>query len=338
MKNKRIKILIAAVILLCVAAVLIFVFRNDNTSDAEKTGISLRLPIPIVDMAFAPYYVAADRGIFESHALDVVIEPGSAELNPVALVAQGVDDFGVLGGPELLLRARSQGLPLVGIALTHVDSDFVVLLTRTESGITELPQLAGQRVGFFFGHISTDILRMLFAINKVQIEEVDVGFDYSPLLTGRVAAEWAFRTTAGIQLPARGERINIISPAAYGIHTHGHVLVTNEDNVRTRPELVQRFVDAFLEATQYELDHPDDAIAAAQSRDASFSVEVAKKQIEIYHAAIKRNPQIGAFPKNAVERAWSQMQSAGVVAGNINPSDAYTNAFVDAHYARAKAE
>ena len=60
---------------------------------------------------------------------------------------------------------------------------------------------------------------------EIKPEEVDVGFNYGALVSGDVAAQWAFTVTAGIDLPAKGTPINIISPADYGITTDGYTIL-----------------------------------------------------------------------------------------------------------------
>lgn len=329
--RRRIHISVVAGLALVVVALL--VLRPWQTTESQRlTNVSVRLPIPVVDMAFGPYYLGSDEGIFSKHGLNVSLEPGSAELNPAALVAQGVDNFGILGGPELLLRARAKGLPLVGIALLHVDSDFVVLVSLKERNITHLRQLEGRSVGFFHGHISTDVLHMLLNDQNVTVNEVDVGFNYEPLLTGTVDAEWAFRTTAGLFLPARGVPINMISPASYGIHTDGHVLITSEAMISDHPDQVQAFVSALIESVEAELARPEDAIRSARRRDPQLKVQTAEQQLAVYHPSIRRNRRIGQFPAGAVARALDQMQRTGVLTTDINPEQAFTNRFVDEHF------
>ena len=50
------------------------------------------------------------------------------------MVASGADEFGLLGGPDTLLVARSKGHPLVAIAVLHRDSNFpVIKLLKTDN-------------------------------------------------------------------------------------------------------------------------------------------------------------------------------------------------------------
>ena len=78
------------------------------------------------------------------------------------MVTVGTDTFGVLGGPDTLLVARSSGAPPQAIAIIHRNSNFACVITKKESGLNQVEQLAGKQVGFYYGHISTDVLRNYF--------------------------------------------------------------------------------------------------------------------------------------------------------------------------------
>src|SRR5882724_5658001 len=92
------------------------------------THVSIRLPIPIIEAGSTPFFVAQDKGFYKDEGLDVSIEMGSPELNPVKTVSVGTDDFGVLGGPDTLLVARSKGQELKAISILHRNSNFPVLI------------------------------------------------------------------------------------------------------------------------------------------------------------------------------------------------------------------
>ena len=326
------KTIIVGVLLAIALAIVIWRLSWPENNGKEDLEVSLRLPIPVVDTAFSPYYLGVDKKIFAKHGLSVTLEPGTPELNPVKMLSQGTDEFAVLGGPELLFTARAKGAPLVAIALIHKDSDFVVIVTPKKSGLTKVAQLEGKKVGFFYGHISTDILRMLLKKENVRISEVDVGFNYGPLISGELDAQWAFRTTAGIGLPAKGFDINVISPADYGIATQGHVVVTTEKMIKEKPEVVQAFLNAVLDAMKYSLDHVGEAVDSAIARDPKFKRPVGEKQMEIYNKAIRNNSQLGWIPEDAMQKTKEQMVSAGLVVDKFDVSAAYTTRFLQKYH------
>ena len=292
-----------------------------SSASAAPVEISVRLPIPVVDVAFSPYYLAQDEGYFADEGLSVTIEPGSAELNPVRMVEAGVDEFAVLGGPELLMSARANGAGLVGIALIHADANFPVILSLAESGIDTPAALNGKRIGFFLAHISTDVLRAFLSQESVDYTEVDIGFNYSTLLSGQVDASWAFRTTAGITLPAQGVELNVIDPGDYGITSQGHLVVTHERTIAESPDLVRAFLRAVAAGAQHGIDHPGDAVASAMRRDTNFTEQIGNAQIAIYNETIQRNRVFG----------WMDADMLGGVAvldGGFDPTGGFRNDFL----------
>lgn len=315
---------------------LIFCIILGCSSQEEKSKdlkeISFRLPIPIVDAAFAPFYIAQDKGFFAKHGLKVKLEPGSAELNPTKMVAQGSDEFGVVGGPELLMTARDKGVPLVGFALLHKDSNFVVILTKRDSKLTKLSDLRDKKVGFFYGHISTDVLRYLFNKDNVNIKEVDVGFDYSQFIAGKIEAQWAFRTTAGITLPAKGVEVNEISPAEYGVVTQGYTLFTTENIIKNEPGLVKDFLSAIIEATEYSINNREDSIEATLKRDKNFKRDIAEKQLVVYEKVIKGNDKIGWIDMQSMEDTKNRLESQNILSSGLDFYHSFNTKFVEEYY------
>jgi NitT/TauT family transport system substrate-binding protein len=300
-----------------------------------KTKVSVRLPIPAADAIFSPYYLAIDKGFFAKQGLDVKLEPGTPELPPIKMVAQGANEIGVIGGPELLLNARAKKVPVVGISLLHRNSNFVTILSLKKNNLTKLKDLNGKKVGFFYGHISTDVIRMALAKENIKVQETDVGFDYGQMLNGKLDAQWAFRTTAGIALPAKGVELNSISPADAGIVTQGHMVITNESMIKDKPQVVQAFINAYLEGLKYSVEHPDEAIAATIKRDPNFKRAVGEKQLAIINPTIKANTVLGAIPAEAIDRTQKQMQAAKLLPAGFDPKSAYTTQFVDKYYSQS---
>ena len=312
-------------------------FVSCNGKRKAKEGnkvdeISIRLPIPVVDGGFAPYYLAQDKGIFEKYNLKVKLEPGSTELNPVKMVGQGVDQFAIVGGPELLMTARSNNVGIKAIGLLHVNANFVTILTKKDSPYKKLSDLQGQKVGFNYGHISTDVLRSLFLQENITVEEVDVAFNYNLFLADKLPAQWAFTTTAGLTLREKGYEFNDISPADYGIVTHGHTIITSEKLIKENPDLVKRFISAIIEATNYSLEHVDESIEAMQNRDKDFSASLAEKQLTINNQTILNNSEVLWIDATLLEDTKNRLVRLKIVPENFDLNASFDNSFLKEYY------
>lgn len=310
--------------------------KTPATSTAKDTKVSLRFPIPIVESGQATFYIAQDKGFYTQEHLDVQFNMGSRELNPVKTVATGQDTFGLLGGPDTLLVARSKGQPLVAIAVIHRNSNFPCLLTLKKSGITKLSQLEGKKIGFFYGHISTDVLHNLLHKNNIHYTEVDVGFDYSQLITGKIDAEWAFTVTAGLDLPAKGIEVNVISPADYGIVTQGYTIFATEKTIKERPDTVLRFLRASLRGVKYTVEHPKEANQSVLKRDPTLDPALSLKRQMAYNAVTSDSDRYppGYMDREMFQSTYDRLIEEKVIKEPFDVSTAYTTEFLEKIYRR----
>jgi len=321
-------------------AVLILVGCSNNESITGKAiqdvneKVYLRLPIPIVEAGQTPFYVAEDKGYYDNEGLDVTFNMGSPELNPVKMVASGTDQFGVLGGPDTLLVAISKGQPLVAIAVIHRNSDFPVILTLKDSGLIKVEDLEDKKVGFFYGHISTDVLRNLFRKENVHVEEVDVGFNYNPLISKQIDAEWAFRVTAGLDLPAKGIEVNTISPADYGINTHGYTIFTTEEMIKNNPELVEKFLRATIKGIIDSVKDPQDSVESLATRSDKVNKDLEYKRLLMYNEVTSISQQFppGYMDEEMFQETYDRLKEEGVLDKEFNVNEAFTTQFLDEIY------
>lgn len=323
---------ISVVIILLAAGAAYWLWRTEQRQNGGATPVSVRLPIPIIEAGSAPFFVAQDRGYYAEEGLDITFEMGSRELNPVKTVTAGTDMFGVLGGPDTLLVARSKGQQLKAIMVFHRNSNFPVLISLASSNVTNVEDLRDQKVGFFFGHISTDVLRNLFRKKDVRVTEVDVGFDYSQLLSGQLKACWGFRTTAGLDLPAKGVEISMINPAdAGGIVSHGYTVFATEKTVADKPDVVEKFVRATLRGIRYTVDHPEEANKALLKRDPNLDEALSLNRLRMYNevtSATAAHPP-GYMDKEMFQATYDRLKEEGVIDKEFDVTTAFTGMFID---------
>lgn len=304
--------------------------KNTNivTKDMEK--VSVRLPIPVIEAGQTPFYVAYDKGYYKDEGLEVDFGMGSKELNPVKMVVAGKDTFGVLGGPDTLLTARSKGHNIKAVSILHKESNFPCLITLKSSGITKLKQLQDSKIGYFYGHISTDVLRNMLKKNSIKHTEVDVGFDYSQLIAGKIDAEWAFTVTAGLQLPYKGVDINIISPKDYNITTHGYTIFTTDKMIKNNPKLVAKFVKATLKGVAYMVKNPKDALQSLLKRNPKLQQDLSLTRLEKYIEVTSngRNFPLGYMDEHMFKETYHRLLEEKVIEKEFDIKEAFTTDFL----------
>ena len=300
-------------------------------SKPTRESVSLRFPIPLVESGQASFYLAQDKGFYAEENLDVKFEMGSKELNPVKMVVSGTDTFGLLGGPDTLLVARSTGAPLKAVAIIHRNSNFPCIITKKDSGLTKVEQLAGKQVGFYYGHISTDVLRNLFRRTNTTVTEVDVGFDYAQFIQGKIDASWAFTVTAGFDLPAKGVELNFISPADYGIVTHGYTIFASDETVAEKPDVVRRFLKASLRGVQAAVADPEAANQSLLKRGPQLDAALNLKRQKAYNAVTSNSAEFpaGYMDREMFQTTYTRLAEEKVLKKEFDPADAYTTRFLE---------
>ena len=291
---------------------------------------TIRLPMGYVaDPQYAPLYVAVERGYFAEEGLALEFDY-SFETDGIALVGAGELPLAVASGEQILL-ARAQGLPVVYVMQWWQDFP-VAIAALTEAGIREPADLAGRNVGVpgFFGASYVGLVGLLSA-NGMTLDDIDaneIGFNQvESLLTGQSEAIVVYINNEPVQLRQRGEAIDVIAVADYAdLVANG--FLTNEQTIAENPELIQRFINAFMRGLLDTLADPDAAY------------EISKKFVEglddsrkgVLEASL---PLWGTEPLGRTDPAsWVVTQDVllemGLLAGPLPDLDkAYTNEFVE---------
>ena len=209
----------------------------------------------------AALIVAKEKGYFAAQGLDVQLEEPTDPSVPPKLVAAGQADLAVSYQPELYLQ-REAGLPLMRTA-TLVATPLNTLIVRADSNIHSIADLKGKTIGYSVAGIEDALLTALLGTANLTLDDVtrtNVNFALTPaLLTGQVdAIIGGFRNFELHQMQVAGTPGRAFYIEEHGIPAYDElIIVAHADNVN-RDQLA-RFNDALEAATQYTLNHPEDA-------------------------------------------------------------------------------
>lgn len=214
----------------------------------HKDQVTFRLKW-LIYSGFTPHFVALEKGYYDAQGLSVRIEPGGPGIDPLKLVVAGEADVGLASYDQILL-ARENGLPLVAIGEDTTKSG-VGFLSLSTSGIKRPQDFIGRKVGIMPGTDKGTMYEAMMArlrVDRSRVEEIPVQFNLSVLLNGTVEVFPAFITNQPILARAQGFDVNVIDPADYGIVPGGNVFFTSEATLKTRRDVLLRFLRAELKA------------------------------------------------------------------------------------------
>jgi NitT/TauT family transport system substrate-binding protein len=202
------------------------------------------------DMVAVQYYFAEDLGYFDQCGIDIEFQTAAEVENPGQLIVAGAVDIGILD-PLSYISGIHRGLPFVGIAVDTARTG-VAYVSLKETGIEGPEDLPGHTVGVNPGSDNLWFLEKIMEDNltpqqQEQVNIVPAGFAIEPLLAGRFDAFTAWTTDSSLNsLKHEGREFNEIRANEHGIETMGNVIVTSEQTLEEKPDMVRRFLAAVL--------------------------------------------------------------------------------------------
>lgn len=211
------------------------------------------------NISFTAAYVAKEKGYFEDEGLDVTIEhssPGGGE-QLQRLAAKDIE-FTTHTGENFVKQMVEQEPPFVAVAVLGHETDHS-LLVLDDSGINEIGDLAGKKIGIKTGEGSAPpwLLAMLKNANLDfdKVELVPVGYDPRVVLPdfgeGRVDALQVFRSNEPDTLERMGFKNKLFNPEDFDVRFLGQLYITHQDFVRDNPEMVRKFLRATMKAMEF---------------------------------------------------------------------------------------
>ncbi len=214
-----------------------------------------------------PWFVGIEKGLFVKHGLDLKHKMVQTGQEASKAMSAGEAMFGAAAFSNLPV-ALERGFQAVGVvgmlgdATNAFHDENLAVVARKEAGIRAIEDLAGKRVGTAVGGTGDEYLRLLLKkkgvpADRLKILNVPPGTQVAALQGGQVDAIAAWEPYGTMAL-AKVPGSVLISRG--GGHL-GYFIITQamRDVIRTRPDLVERFVAAMAGAAQYARQHPDEA-------------------------------------------------------------------------------
>lgn len=219
----------------------------------------------------APVVLAAEQGFFTDAGLEVDIIAPADPADPPKLVAAGKADLAITYQPQLHLQVH-EGLPLVRVG-TLVGTPLNCLMVNADGPVRTIADLKDRRIGFSVAGVEQAIVSALLAGAGLTLDDVrmvNVNWSLTPaLLSGQVDATiGGYRNFELTQMKLAGGEGRCFFVEEEGLPAYDElVFVANRD--RLDRDRVNRFLGAVERATQYMLNHPDEAraIFAAHAPD-----------------------------------------------------------------------
>jgi len=242
---------------------------------------------------FAGFYLAQEKGYYANERLKVKFLEGGLNVEVVGSLLSGKADFSVVSSEFVLVGRQKKKAPIVALAAIYRRSA-VVFAAMEESGIMTPADFVGKTIAALGkAESNSEFEYQLYAMMKrlgvdtSQMRLVPYDPSYASFYTGDVDITAAYYTAGVIHIRNKGHKINLIWPNDYGIHVYSDTLITTEQMVEQKPELVERFLRASLHGWRDAVGDPEEAVTAtmkyANIKDRKLQSDMLTALIPLVH-------------------------------------------------------
>jgi NitT/TauT family transport system substrate-binding protein len=251
-----------------------------QTAPAQTTQASMRLGW-LANSQYAGDLVALDKGYFKERGIDMRIDAGGPNIDPVSLTASGSNTIGNVSSIAAMFLARSQGIPVKAFATGLQRHPFAFISTK-DKNIRSPEDFVGKKIGIqATARPLIDAVIAKYNLPRDQIEIQVIGSETTPLKTGQVDVITGWVIDAP-QMAAIGQDAAPLLLWDMGIHLYAFTYFTTEDVVKSQPEMLASFLGASSKGWSYAAEHPDEAtdIALKYGKDLKRDLELQTWKLE----------------------------------------------------------
>ena len=290
----------------------------------------------------AMFFVARDNGYFAENGIEVTaIRKGTGSPDAMRLVANGNAEFG-FGDLPTLAVARSQNVPVVALVAVNQHSPLSMISLAKERQLKKPADLKGLNIGIHPAGSTYIFFKAFLAANgmsEADVEKSTVSPPYENyLLLGRVDAVPGYIDAEVPELEAKAGgpgSLSIMLGSDFGYEVYGSGLFTSQTMVDEKPDLVKRFVAAYLKAFQFVVDNPEEAadIVVKANPEYAEKRDVLVKQLQAdirstFTSAETERHSLGWMSDAAWEKTIGVLSAQGALKGTVAAQDVYTDEFL----------
>jgi NitT/TauT family transport system substrate-binding protein len=278
------------------------------------------------------FYQAVATGIYKKYGLDVTIKMGGPQVNIIQMLGAGQTDC-IMGSSDLqIMRARSNGLPVVTLAASF-QKDPQVLIAHED--VKKFEDMKGKtiliassaREGYWLW------LKNKYGFNDSQTRPYT--FNIQPFVADKNTVQQGYLTSEPFAVQKAGVKANSFLFADAGWPSYSTTISCMEQTVKDRPKAMAAFVKGTMEGWKSYLADPAPANALIKKdnpnmTDEQLAYSVAKlKEMGIVTGGGAAKDGIGSIDIDRVRKNHAfLLENKLVDAGKLGPTQAYDLQFI----------
>jgi NitT/TauT family transport system substrate-binding protein len=212
-----------------------------------------------------PFYYGKERGFYKEEGIDLTINEGRGSANTVQVVAAGSDTFGLADSSSVVATA-AKGAEIKSV-MSLLNSTGFSVVSLAATGIKTPKDLEGKKLAVSPGDPLGQLFRALAAHNKLDMSkitfvQVDPAAKVVSVLEKRVEALLGGADDQYFLIKYKGEEPAALRFADHGANIVGMTILTQEATIKSKADLVRRFVKATARSWEEAKKNPEGAVDA----------------------------------------------------------------------------
>ncbi len=213
-----------------------------------------------------PFYYGKDKGFYKAEGIDLTLNEGRGSVNTVQVVTAGSDTFGLADSSSLISLA-AKGADVKSV-MSLLNSTGYSVVSLASAGIKTPKDLEGKSFAVTAGDPLGQLLRAVAKVNNVDMDkikfvQVDPAAKVVSVLEKRTDGLLGGADDQFFLIKYKGQEPSALRYADWGANIVGMTILTKEENIKNKPDMIRRFVRATIKSWEEAKKHPEEAVDAA---------------------------------------------------------------------------
>jgi NitT/TauT family transport system substrate-binding protein len=280
----------------------------------------------------AYYFVALEKGYYAKQDLDVQIVRGQGSADAVKQVAAGTAQLGFADTAAVILGRGNDQIPVKLVAIIYTKPPHAIYVLK-DSGITKPKDLEGKKIAdTAFSAVPKlfDAYAKAARIDAGKVTWLVATSDALPgmLTTGR--ADGIGQYIVGEPLLAKSaapKQVFALSYADAGLDLYGNGIIASDDLIKSKPDLVRRFVTATMQGLKDALAKPQEAGTIMNKHHREVDADIATAETRIVGTLVGQPP--GVLDPARVKKTLEIVSGAYTLKYPVSAEELYASGFVN---------
>jgi NitT/TauT family transport system substrate-binding protein len=281
----------------------------------------------------AVWLYAKERGVFAKNGINISLKEGRGSMTTSQTVGNQSDEFGTADGGAMMVL-RSKGLKTKMVA-GYLRTGPSALIFPKSKGWKTWKDVNGAKIADSAGGSTIFLFKAVqkaMGISGNKIILVAPPAKVSSVLSGKVDGTNSFGFLQKPIMESKGTPASYLSFASAGINVPGLAVITHEDLIKNKPDLVRRMVASTQEALKIVQENPGAAIDALIKVKSTINrkvhLAILKSSFDLYHSAASKGKPLGWIPPSDIETAQNLLVEYEQIKTKVATSEYFTNEFI----------